>query len=64
MIELAEDIVDNESLRVTIFLSLYYYSVQHVRKVLLSRQKKKHMLLDVGLTLANKKDIISRRYIR
>lgn len=35
------------------FLSLYYYSIQHVRKVLLSRQKKKtHLLLDVGLTLA------------
>lgn len=51
MIELAEDIVDNGDK----FLSLYYYSVQHVRKVLLSRQKKTHMILDVGLTLANKK---------
>lgn len=29
-----------------------------------SPDRKKHMLLDVGLTLANKKDIISRRYIR
>lgn len=37
MIELAEDIENNKSEK---FLSLYYYSLQHVRKVLLSRQKK------------------------
>lgn len=56
MIELAEDIVDNESLRVTIFC-LYYNTKDNT-------QTEKIMLLDLGLTLANKNDIISRRYIR
>lgn len=64
MIELAEDIENNKSLRVkffkvciTIVYSMYerYYSPD---------RKKPHLLLDVGLTLANNKDIISRRYIR
>lgn len=45
MIELAKDIVDNESLRVTI----------HTTKGIITLQTEKNMLLDVGLTLANKK---------